>query len=144
LGLSWIGHYNQYVAIRRADRFFLWINVAFLSAIVVVPFSSALLGQYPFERVAVQIYAFNLAVAGALLYGHWAYATSQKRLVDPDISADLVRRTARRVLIAPIGYSLIVVMAFISIPAALVACFAIPIYFILPGKVDRHWHRLGR
>src|SRR5262249_20483604 len=27
LGFSWIGHHNQYVAIRRTDRTFLWINI---------------------------------------------------------------------------------------------------------------------
>src|SRR5438094_901525 len=41
LGFSWIGHHNQYVAIIRTDRPFLWINIGFLAAIAFLPFSSA-------------------------------------------------------------------------------------------------------
>ena len=93
LGFSWIGHHNQYVAIRRTDRSFLWINVAFLCAIALVPFSSALLGEYPTQQLAVTLYAFNLAMAGALLYWHWAYATRGHRLVAPSIPETLDRKS---------------------------------------------------
>jgi uncharacterized membrane protein len=139
LGFSWIGHHNQYIAIRRTNRVFLWINIAFLSAIALVPFSSALLGEYPFWQLSVVVYAGNLACAGALLYVHWHYATSGQRLVHAEISRDLVLQTKRRVLVAPLGYLVAIGLSFLSIWLSLAVCTAIPIYFMIPGRVDRHW-----
>ncbi len=139
LGFAWIGHHNQYLAIRSTDRTFLWLNVAFLSAIAVVPFSSALLGEYPLRLPAVMTYAGNLAVAGALLYAHWSYATTNHRLVDPAISADFIRGTKRRVLTAPLAYVGAITLAAVSVRLGLLVCLLVPLYFMLPGRVDRHW-----
>jgi uncharacterized membrane protein len=144
LGFSWIGHHNQYVAIRRTDRPFLWINIAFLAAIAFVPFSSGLLGAYPLQQVAVVVYAANLAIAGALLYAHWSYATRGKRLVDPSTPDALIRQTQKRVLLAPVAYLAVIAASFLWVPAALVGCLAIPLYFMMPGKVDRHWSETPR
>jgi uncharacterized membrane protein len=139
LGYAWIGHHNQYVAIRRTDRLFLWINIAFFAAIALVPFSCGLLGEYPFERTAVCFYALNLFTAGVLLWAHWAYASSGRRLVDADLPSDFIQRTTRRVLTAPLAYLLVIALSFLSIPVSLLVSLAIPLYFMIPGRVDRHW-----
>jgi uncharacterized membrane protein len=139
LGFSWIGHHNQYVAIRRTDRLFLWINLAFLSCIALVPFSSALLGEYPSQRLAIDVYAANLTVAGTALYFHWWYATRNQRLVDTNIDRDLVARTKGRVLVAPLAYLAVIGLSFLSVKASLALCLLVPIYFMVPGRVDRHW-----
>jgi uncharacterized membrane protein len=139
LGYAWIGHHNQYVAIRRTDRLFLWINIAFFAAIALVPFSCGLLGEYPFERTAVIFYALNLFTAGVLLWAHWAYATSGRRLVDPELDAAFIQRTARRVMTAPLAYLMVIALSFLSVTASLIVSLAIPLYFMIPGRVDRHW-----
>src|SRR5947209_2907092 len=43
LGVLWVGHHNQFYYIKRTDRIFLWINIAFLMCVAFIPFSSALL-----------------------------------------------------------------------------------------------------
>lgn len=139
LGYSWIGHHNQYAVIRRTDRQFLWINVAFLAAIATVPFSCELLGEYPFEQVAVVFYAVNLTIAGLLLSIHWEYATAGKRLVDGSTKPDMIRSTRRRVLTAPAAYLLAIAVSFASVTVSLLICLAIPVYFMIPGRVDFHW-----
>jgi uncharacterized membrane protein len=53
LGMSWIGHHNQYVYIRRTDCPFLWINILFMFFITLIPFSTALLGEHPTTRTAM-------------------------------------------------------------------------------------------
>jgi uncharacterized membrane protein len=139
LGFSWIGHHNQYAAIQRVDRTFLWINIVFFLFIVLVPFSSALLGEYPGEQLTVVLYAGNLVAAGALLLIHWTYATTRARLVDPGIHADLVASTKRRVGIAPAAYSLAIALSFLDVRLSWAVCIAVPLYFMLPGRVDKHW-----
>ncbi|MFN8452784.1 MAG: TMEM175 family protein, partial [Anaerolineae bacterium] len=40
LGVFWVGHHNQYFYIRRADRSLLWINIFFMMAVALLPFSA--------------------------------------------------------------------------------------------------------
>jgi len=139
LGFSWIGHHNQYVAIVRTNRSFLWINIGFLASIAFMPFSCALLGSYPFERTAIVTYGLNFTVAGLLLLAHWEYATSQGRLVREGTSHDLIVATRRRVALAPAAFLIGTGLCVLSPIASLVVFAAVPIYFIIPGRVDRHW-----
>jgi uncharacterized membrane protein len=141
LGFSWIGHHNQYAVIRRTDRPFLWINVAFFFFIAMVPFASALLGEHPFDPAAVLAYAGILAASGATLYCHWRYAAAGARLIDADISPEFIAQTGRRVLIAPVAYLAVMGLAFVSTGVSLVLCLLIPVYFMVPGRVDRFWKR---
>src|SRR4051812_11226028 len=68
LGISWIGHHNQFHFIRRANRALLWLNATFLLFIAFIPFSANLLGEYPEAQLAIVLYAGNLCAAGLLLY----------------------------------------------------------------------------
>jgi uncharacterized membrane protein len=67
LGVYWVGHHNQYHYIRRVDRLLLWINMAFLMCITVIPFSTALLGKYLTQQISVVVYALNLILVGIVL-----------------------------------------------------------------------------
>jgi len=138
LGFSWIGHHNQYVAIVRTDRPFLWINIAFLGSTCFMPFSSALLGTYTFDPIAICTYGANMTLAGLALYWHWSYATTGGRLVRTETSPELVKATKLRVIRAPVGYLLGSLLCGVSPIASLVVFAAIPISFIIPGRVDRH------
>src|SRR5438552_17648070 len=91
LGVYWIGHHNQFHYIKRTDRVFLWVNILFLLTIGFVPFSTSLLGLYPFSPTAVRIFGVNLA-ATALGFSlvRW-YATARPRLLDNDVAAHIVR-----------------------------------------------------
>jgi uncharacterized membrane protein len=45
LRVLWVG--QQFHFIRKADRWLLWVNIAFLLLVSFVPFTTALLGEYP-------------------------------------------------------------------------------------------------
>lgn len=49
-GVFWVGHHAQLHYVRRADRTFLWLNIAFFLVISAIPFSAALIGEYPGSR----------------------------------------------------------------------------------------------
>ena len=102
LGVYWIGHHNQFHYINRIDRVFLWVNILFLLTIGFVPFSTSLLGVYPFSPTAVRVYGANLAATGLALYGVWWYATSQYRLVEKDLDPHIVSLAKRRTIIGPV------------------------------------------
>lgn len=140
-GVYWVGHHNQYHFIRRSDRVLLWINILFLLCVAFIPFSTALLGEYPQQPIAVVIYGLNLILIGLVLYAHWWYATADCRLVDHDIDPHVVRVAKQRILIAPVAYTLAILLAFVGTALSLAIYLLVPVLYILPGAVDRHWLR---
>lgn len=138
LGIFWIGHHNQFAFIRRANRTFLWLNILFLMLIAFVPFSAALLGRYPSQRIAVIIYGGNLIVVGLALYLVWWYATSGRRLVDPDLDDQRIGIATRRILMGPAAYLVGIGLALVSVPVAIGIYALVPLLYILPARIDRY------
>ena len=102
LGIYWVGHHNQFHYIRRTDRVLLWLNIVFLMFVTLIPFSTALMVQYPSQRLSVDIYAITLIMLGISLYIHWWYAASSHRLVDEELDPRLITLAKRRIIRAPV------------------------------------------
>jgi uncharacterized membrane protein len=139
LGVYWVGHHIQLSFIRRADRPLLWINVLFLLWVALVPFSTALLGEYSKTRVAIAVYGANLIAIGLTLALHWWYATAESRHVDPDLHPDLVRGGMKRTLMAPVVYVIAIALSFVRAELSLILYALVPLLYILAGKIDIHW-----
>jgi uncharacterized membrane protein len=137
-GVNWVGHHNQFPAIRCTDRVLLWITVVFLLSVSGIPFSTVLLGAYPDQQIAVVIYGGNLVVIGLVLALQWWYATSGCRLTAQDLDPLLVRRAARRILLGPSAYVLAIALSFLSTAVSIAIYALVPLFYILPGRVDRH------
>ena len=139
VGIYWVAHHNTFHYIKRSDRNLLWLNILLMMCIVFIPFPTALLGQYPEQRVAVIIYAGTLVITGLVLQSLRWYATSEYRLVDRDIDPRLVQRATRRNLTAPLIYLLAIGISLFSVPVSFVLFILVPVYYILPGRIDQHW-----
>lgn len=139
LGVYWIGHHAQFHYIRRTNRALLWLNVVFLLLVAVIPFSTGVLGRYPGERAAVALYAGNLIGVGLMLYAQWRYATRGGRLVDADLDARVIRMASRRTLLGPAVLAVAIGMAWINTGISIAICAAVPVFYIVPGRIDRHW-----
>jgi uncharacterized membrane protein len=138
LGVLWVGQHNQYHFIARADRWFLWINIAYLLLISFMPLSTALLGNYPLERLALLVYGANLLAATLVLALHWHYATAGGRLVGGRLSPGVVRLAHRRILGSACAYAVALVLSLLVPVAGLALFLAVPFVNILPFAVDRH------
>ena len=139
LGVLWVGQHNQYHFIARADRWFLWINIAYLLLISFMPLSTALLGHYPLHRVALSVYGINLIGATLLLALHWYYATTGGRLAHEHLSPPVVRLAFRRILGSAGAYAVALALS-LAVPLAGLALFlVVPLLNIMPFTVDRHF-----
>lgn len=139
LGVYWIGHHNQFHYIKRTDRVFLWVNILFLLTIGFVPFSTSLLGLYPFSPTAVRIYGVNLAATGLALYFVWWYATRQHRLVEKDLDPHIVTLAQNRTLIGPVVSLIGIGFSFLDTRISLVLYLLLIPFFIRPSHIDIHF-----
>jgi len=60
----WVAHHHLFALLTRSDRGLLWLNSLFLFWLASVPFPTALLGDYPRERIAVVAYGAVMLMAG--------------------------------------------------------------------------------
>lgn len=86
----WVKNHQQFHFIKKTDRVFLWVNIVGLMMICLIPYSTSVISDYGDSSVAALFFEINMLVVGAVYYYHWAYATSKNRLVDHDLSKDVI------------------------------------------------------
>ena len=138
LGLYWVAHHGYAHFLKRTDRWFLWLNLLFLMVVVLIPFSTDLLGDHPADTWAVVIYGCNIQALGATLYAQWWYATRCRHLVG-NLEPELVRAGKLRILRGIILFTIAIFVAFMSPTLSLVMYTLILIGYLFPGHLDHHW-----
>jgi uncharacterized membrane protein len=91
LGIFWVIHHILFDAIRLYDTTLIWLNILFLMFVALIPFSTALFGEYGAMQITALIYGFNMLLIFNSGWAIWAYVTGKRRLVDEDLDSALVR-----------------------------------------------------
>ena len=138
LGIYWIGHRLMFHFFIATNRTFLWINIVFFMSICLVPFSASLLGQHPSDQLAITIYGANLIFCSVAVFWIWTYATKHRQLTEAAIPAKMQCDVRRHLLIAPALYLLAIVLAFWWPIASIAIYIVVPIFYIVPNRIDMH------
>ena len=73
LGIFWVGQGTQLSLLARSDRNYSWLQLAFLLAVTLVPFSTGLLARFPTFRVALVEHWLNIVLLGMTLLAGLQY-----------------------------------------------------------------------
>jgi uncharacterized membrane protein len=112
-GIFWVGQQTQLNHFARADRNLAWIHIAFLSAIMLTPFTTSLLAEFIHYRLALLAYWCNILLLGLALYASWSYA-SRHALVAEDAPPDIHPAIVRRIVIAQALYACGAALCFLN------------------------------
>lgn len=112
-GIFWVGHSAQYKHIEQSDRNLNWINLLFLLAVTLLPFTTAFLGDYMHFKFAIAVYWFNIFLMGLMLYINWIYAY-KNNLVNAETKDLVDRPLRRRIIIAQTLYLIGALLGFIN------------------------------
>lgn len=104
LGIFWVGQQTQLNHLARASRDLTWLHLAFLGAVTLLPFTTALIGEFITLRAALLIYWLNILALGALLSLAWRHAVRHS-LLAADAPDALSAAIQRRILIAQALYA---------------------------------------
>jgi uncharacterized membrane protein len=144
IGVYWVAHHNMMHYVEKVDRAALWLNILTLLCVAIIPFPTALLGEYPMETTPVVFYGATLAMVNLSGLLFWWYATDP-RLYTKSVLTVRARKVVAMVHGAPILlYLLGIVLAFYSVAVALVIYIAVPLFFILPNPWLTRKLDLGR
>ncbi len=121
IGGYWLAHHRIFHHVRAYDRRLLLINLLFLMWIVLLPFSSSLIGEYENLQLPVIVYAVHNILAGLTLSWLWRHALKDGRLVKTDLDPQAVRYNNLRALFLPTVFVVSIGISFISVEIARVS-----------------------
>lgn len=134
----WVSHHQLFHTLHKTDRTLLWLNVFFLMWVCLIPFPTALIGDYPTSHTAAFLYgAVVTLTAISFIWMRW-YATLKAKLLKADLPVDAVKRTFRKGLLSPLFHIIGMLIAVFAPILALVVYAGIAILFIFPTAVDHH------
>lgn len=139
LGIFWVGQQTQLNNFTRSNRHLTWLNLVFLLAVTLTPFSTALLAAYITFRLAIVIYWLNIVLLGSMLFISWRYARHAQLLKD-EVTEEIFAANQRRIVIAQSLYAfgalLCIINAYVSIGFIVLVQLN---YAIAPrfGRLDR-------
>ncbi len=143
IGVYWISHHRYFGYIQRYDTRLILLNFAFLFFIVCMPFLASLLGQYVFVPIALIAYTVAIAALGLSMAVIWWYASHHHRLVDPELSPELIGAINVRLFAAPIMFLIAVPFAYVSSTAVIAVWWLSPLGVVLATRIWRQ-RRGGR
>jgi uncharacterized membrane protein len=126
LALFWLAHHRQFHFVRQVDPTLLWINVFILIAIVFVPFSTDIAGDYPDVLSAVLLLHINMLIVGLFFAVEWRHICRHEDLCDPVPEKENVRRWFLRSALVPVVAVIAVIIAIFSPPLSLMTYLLLP------------------
>ena len=136
-GMFWVAHRDIFARVRYVNRDLVWLNLLFLLPVALLPFAASVLGEYPSDRVALQLYGVVAIAVSVLRFVVYWYVVRRPRLLWPQEGH---RRLEEGFLLGalPIGvYLVAVLVAFISSLASILLLFSVPVVYFLAVTIAR-------
>jgi uncharacterized membrane protein len=132
IGIFWINHHRVCRQIKRADRLLLTVNLLFLMCLAVLPFPTAILGQFinqPEKHTAALIYGGTVFVTMVMFDLVWNSA-ERHDLIDNSIDPQVRQGMERSYLLGTLIYLFAVALSLVSVELSLVLYILIPALYI--------------
>jgi len=114
LGILLNNHTRQFRNIKYADQKLWWLNILFLSFIVLVPFVTSIWIEYGDTTVGVLFFHFDMLISGLVLYFNWTYIQRHKYLLGKNITPRTSKIINYRNLSFPIASLIAIIIAFFT------------------------------
>jgi uncharacterized membrane protein len=132
VAIFWVNHHPLFSMVTHSNWKLLWYNNLLLFWLAIVPFTTAFIGDYPTQPVVVSLYALVLCLAALSfsLLGHYVFFNSG--FMPETVPYEARRREWRRGVWGFSLYGIASLVAFVSVHAAHVLLFVIPLLFVVP------------
>lgn len=139
IGHYWSVHHRIFGYAKNYTSALLWINLAFLFSVVLLPFSSGLLGEYGSDTnmlIPYAVYVGNMCFTGLMNCWLWLYISNPNRdLLTHKISDSRIKLGVYRSLVIPVIF---LIALFVSFFLPLISRF-IPVFI----PIILHWGMKG-
>jgi uncharacterized membrane protein len=126
--------------LKRSDRGLLWLNSLFPLWLAFIPYPTALMGDFPGERIAVMGCGAVTTLAGVSFTFMRYYAFYLAKLVDENIDARLLRSAMLKSVLNPILHAIAVLLAFVDTRLSIALYIILRLMFFIPSKLESYVH----
>ena len=129
IGQYWIVHHRMFsFVINFTDRL-IWLNILFLFAIALMPFSTGFYSEYVLRGVVTPVifYTANIALLGLANFLMWRYLSNKKNNLTENLTPALAKYFSLRALTVP---TIFVIFSFVYLYNPTIAFF-IPMFIPL-------------
>ncbi len=125
IGQYWIVHHRMFSFVVNFTDRLIWLNILFLFAIALMPFSTGFYSEYVLRGVVTPIifYTGNIALLGLANFLMWRYLSNQKNNLTENLTPALAKYFSLRALTVPVIF---VIFSFVYLYYPMIAFF-IPI-----------------
>lgn len=128
----WVNHHRIFEVVRNVDQSLFWLNANLLLWVSLIPFPTALMGDYPRNPLAVSAYgavSFMMGIAFLLIRIYMLRCGE----IAPDVPREELKRGVRNVILyGPTPYLIGIAVAWIHPFLAFGLYAFVSIYFIFP------------
>ena len=118
VGHYWSVHHRIFGYVKKYNSPLLWVNLGFLCSVVLLPFSSGLLGEYSSDLhlyVPYIVYVINICLTGLMNCWLWLYISNPRRqFLTHTISDARIRLGLYRSLIIPLVFIISLIVFYIN------------------------------
>lgn len=117
IGLYWTIHHKLFGFVINYTPKLLWLNLLFLLAIALMPFSTGIYSEYIFKllKTPVIIYVSNIVYLGIMNFVLWRYVCHPKRKLTEGLSKPLANYYSYRAIAIPIIF-IVMAMVYLFLP----------------------------
>lgn len=137
IGVVWATHHSVIDHLARADRGVLYLNLLLLMAVVLTPFSTALMAEHlqsgADDRVAAAVYSGVFLARSASFVFLWTYITRHRQKLGVELTDEEVQRNTKAFVVGTPVYAIAVGISFVSAEAVLVLIALVQVYYMVAG-----------
>ena len=130
VGHYWSVHHRIFGYLQKYNTSLLWVNLAFLCSVVLLPFSSGLVGEYSSNLdlyIPYTVYVANIWFTAIMNCWLWLYVSNpKKKFLTHEISKTRIRLGIYRSLVIPFVFLVSLIVFFIAPVIGLLIPFIIP------------------
>jgi uncharacterized membrane protein len=103
IGQYWMVHHRMFGFVINFNQRLIWLNILFLLATALMPFSTGFYSEYAGKRVITPVifYTCNIAMLGIVNFCMWRYLSNPRHGLTENLTPQLARYSSLRALTVP-------------------------------------------
>ena len=126
LALFWYFEHQRFRHLIHLDRPLLTLNIASLAFVCLIPFTTNVAGDYPYDIFGSILFEVNIFIIGMIAFVQWHYIRHHKTELVPGLADNRIQREIRWSLVYPILAAIGFVIAAFNIPGSATVFFLAP------------------
>ena len=134
----WVVHQRMFRHITSADTTMLWLTILGLLFITLIPASTAIVGHFPSESLAVACFSANSFLQAMITWFFWRYVTKHQKQFASDSDPHILAITSQVWFIISVGWLISIVLGFLNVYLAYAAWIVWPNLVGIWGSYQRN------